>query len=268
MSQQLKLLEDTLQVTLFERKGRTIESTEAAILLARYVDAGFDELAEGVRRVTSRKYQDRITLNVSPYFATRFLLNRLERFRGSVAASDLRITTMVEMPDFKRDDIDVAVQWGYGGWDGLDEELLLRDHKMICCTPDLANNINDPKDLSRQTLLHPVLDNSLWDNIAHYLNVEILSETSLLAFHDAATMRRATLAGMGVGLISRMDAEQDIRAGNLVAPLGEDLLLDLPEHLVPGFFLVLPRAHRRVASVAKFCDWVTQEDWTQHGSGA
>ncbi|MCY4185974.1 MAG: hypothetical protein OXD45_11755 [Rhodobacteraceae bacterium] len=44
--------------------------------MARYVEAGFDELAEGVRYLTTRKFQDRITLNVSPYFATKgFVLN-------------------------------------------------------------------------------------------------------------------------------------------------------------------------------------------------
>ena len=52
VGQQIKLLEDALQVTLFERKGRSIEPTESAVLLAHYVEAGFNEFAEGVRRIT------------------------------------------------------------------------------------------------------------------------------------------------------------------------------------------------------------------------
>ena len=228
VSQQIKLLEDTLQITLFERRGRTIEPTEAAVLLARYVEAGFEELAEGVRRVTTKKYQDRITLNVSPYFATRYLLPRLESFRESVPKSDLRMTTMVETPDFKRDDIDVAVQWGYGDWGDLDAELLIKDHKIICCTPELAAQIHSPQDLARQRLLHPVLQNTLWFDALSFLGVAPPDISSELAFHDAATMRRATLSGMGVGLISRVDATHDIRSGDLIAPLGEDLLLDMP----------------------------------------
>ena len=71
IGQHIKLLEETLQVTLFERRGRSIESTEAATLLARYVEAGFDELSEGVRRVSVRNCRDRINLNVAPWFATR-----------------------------------------------------------------------------------------------------------------------------------------------------------------------------------------------------
>lgn len=261
VSQQIKLLEDTLQVTLFERRGRTIEPTEAAILLGRYVEAGFDELAEGVRRVTQKKYQNRITLNVSPYFATRYLLPRLESFRECVPQSDLRMTTMVETPDFKRDDIDVAVQWGYGDWRDLDSRLLLRDHKVICCAPELAARINTPQDLGQHRLLHPVLQNSLWRDILKFLKVEMSEITSELAFHDAATMRRATMSAMGIGLISRNDATVDIQAGNLVAPLGEDLLLSLPEDNVPGFYLVCPRAHRRVEGIRQFCTWSEAQNW-------
>ncbi len=263
VSQQVKLLEDTLQVTLFERRGRSIEATEAAVLLARYVEAGFEELSEGVRRVTRQKCRDRINLNVSPYFATRYLLSRLSGFRGFQPQSDLRMTTMVETPDFRCDDIDVAVQWGYGDWGDLEVTLLLKDPKVICCTPELATRVNSRQDLARQRLLHPVLTNSLWSDILEFLDIQAPEDASELAFHDAATMRCATLSGMGIGLISRADAEHDILAGDLVAPLGVDALRDMPPETVPGFYLVLPRAHRRVSGIASFCDWVTGQNWEE-----
>ncbi len=263
VSQQVKLLEDTLQITLFERRGRSIESTEAADLLAKYVEAGFQELSEGVRRVTNQKYRDRINLNVSPYFATRYLLPRLSGFRGLQPQSDLRMTTMAETPEFRRDDIDVAVQWGYGDWGDLEATLLLKDHKVICCTPELATRVKSRQDLAGQRLLHPVLTNSLWSDILEFLDVRAPDDASELAFHDAATMRCATHSGMGIGLISRIDAEHDMLAGDLVAPLGVDALRDMPPETVPGFYLVLPRAHRRVSGIAQFCDWVTGQNWDE-----
>ena len=263
VSQQVKLLEDTLQITLFDRRGRSIESTEAAVLLARYVEAGFEKLSEGVRQVTDRRHRDRITMNVSPYFATRYLLSRLSGFHELQPQFDLRITTMVETPDFKRDDTDVAVQWGYGDWGDLEATLLLKDHKVICCTPELAARVDSQQDLASQRLLHPVLKNSLWSDILDFLDVQAPDDASELAFHDAATMRCATLSGMGIGLISRIDAEHDILAGNLVAPFGVDALRDMPPDQVPGFYLVLPRAHRRVSGIERFCDWVTGQNWEE-----
>ena len=261
VSQQIKLLEDILDVTLFERKGRTIESTEAAVVLSRFVNAGFEEFAEGVRRITIQKYKNRINLNVTPYFATRYLLSRLEHFRRSVPNSDLRMTTMVETPDFARDDIDVAVQWGFGEWGRLEATLLIKDYKVICCTEDIAARITQPEDILNETLLQPVLPNALWRDILKFLELPEPTNVDEISFHDAATMRRATLSKMGIGLISKIDAESDVRAGKLVAPLGINVLDDMPDEHIPGFYLVLPKAHRRVSSIAQFCDWISKQDW-------
>ena len=35
----------------------------------------------------------------------------------------------------------------------------------------------------------------------------------------------------------------------------------MPEPQVPGFYLVVPRAHRRVKTIATFCRWIEAEDW-------
>lgn len=75
-------------------------------------------------------------------------------------------------------------------------------------------------------------------------------------------MRRATLAGLGVGLLSTIDAEEDLASGKLVAPFGLDVMAGMNEAQIPGFYLVLPKAHRRVKAIAVFCDWVAQENWT------
>ena len=157
VSQQIKLLEEALGSELFERKGRAIEPNEQAILLAHYIQSAFDEMEEGVRRVTKVGRRNRINLNASPYFATRYLLDRLGRFRETMPDADLRLTTMVELPDFVADDVDVAIQWGYGTWKDYESILLLFDYKEICCTPEIARKISTAADLAHLTLLHPVL---------------------------------------------------------------------------------------------------------------
>lgn len=261
VGQQIKLLEDTLQVTLFERKGRSIEPTEAAILLSHYVKAGFDEFAEGVRRVTKSSYRDRINLNASPYFATHYLLPRLSLFREILPGADLRLTTMVDLPDFGRDDIDMSVQWGYGRWGDYETTLLVPDPKIICCTPSIGEKIKSAQDLTQFTLLDAVKSKRLWPDILRHLQVEKTDGDRSIGFDDAATMRRATLQGIGVGLVSVIDAEEDLRSGSLVAPLGRDALTGMKPEEVPGFYLVVPKGHLRVKAVAALHRWLTQQDW-------
>lgn len=268
VSQQIKLLEDYLDVPLFERKGRVIEPTEQAIVLSHFVQAGFEEFHEGVKRVAKATYRNRININVSPYFATRYLMQRLEGLRERLPGVDLRMTTMVETPDFARDEVDVSIQWGFGSWKDYETALLVRDPKILCCTPEIARGISAPRDLLSQTLLHPVLARDQWARVLRHLDLTPLDKAGVIEFHDAATMRRATLSGLGVGLLSRMDALGDIQAGELVAPLGVDALESLPAEDVPGFFLILPRSHRRVKTIAAFCDWITSEDWEQVAAGS
>jgi LysR family transcriptional regulator, glycine cleavage system transcriptional activator len=261
VSQQVKLLEDSLGVELFERKGRAIEPNENAILLAHFVQAAFEELGEGVRRVAKTTVRNRVNVNASPYFATRYLLDRVASFRAVAPEADLRLTTMVDLPDFVADDVDVAIQWGYGSWKGYEATLLLRDYKVVCCTPDLARQIAGPQDLANLPLLHPVLSPELWRNILRHLGVMARADKNDIRFQDAATMRRGTLAGLGIGLISIIDAVEDLKLGKLVAPFGMEVMQGMAEVEVPGFYLILPKAHRRMKTIAAFCSWLVAQDW-------
>ena len=261
VSQQIKLLEDALHVPLFERKARVVEPTEHAIILSHFVQAGFDEFTEGIRRVTNASHRNRININVSPYFATRYLMERLERFRQRMPGADIRLTTMVNVRDFAADEVDVSIQWGFGNWKGYDVRLLVHDPKIICCSPELARQIDRPADLARMTLLHPVMARDLWRKVLAHLGLPAMDMAGEIEFQDAATMRRGAISGLGVGLVSRLDALADIEAGSLVAPFGLDILDTMDSTDVPGFYLVVPRAHKRGKIIAAFCDWIAEEQW-------
>lgn len=265
VSQQIRQLEETLGVVLFDRRGRAIEPNEQAILLSHFVQAGFDEFEEGVRRVRKSGSRSRINVNASPYFATRYLLDRLGRFRAILPDADLRLTSMVDLPDFVSDEVDVAIQWGFGTWKNVEHHLLLQDIKVICCAPALAASLRIPADLLDQPLMHPMLSSGLWPDVLRHLGVEPGEREGDLRFQDAATMRGAARAGLGVGLISAIDAADDLETGRLAAPFGLDVMRDMPARQIPGFYLVLPRAHRRVKPVAAFCDWILSENWLDQG---
>lgn len=265
VSLQIRQLEESLGFPLFDRRARTVEPNEQAILLAHYVGAGFAEIEEGIRRVTRTRQRSRININASPHFATRHLLDRLAAFREIMPDADLRLTTMVDLPDFVRDEVDVAIQWGFGGWAPCDQVLLLPDPKVICCTPALAARLRAPADLLDCTLLHPMLGEGLWPAILAHLGVAGEARDAI-RLQDAAAMRRATLAGLGVGLISRIDAEEDLKSGALVAPLGTAVMDAMPPDRVPGFYLVLPKSHRRIKQIATFCRWVEGQDWQAEGA--
>ncbi|MEC8082732.1 MAG: LysR family transcriptional regulator, partial [Pseudomonadota bacterium] len=184
VSQQIKLLEDILKITLFERRSRTIVPTKQADELYMFVNAGFEEISEGVRRVSNTDLRERISLNVSPYFASNYLINNLDKLRSVMPDADLRITSMIDLPDFATDNVDVSIQWGFGKWKGLDTSLLVRDPKVICCTPELAKRIQTPNDLKKVTLLYPLLAHSFWLDILNFLGIDVPNFQGDIEFQD------------------------------------------------------------------------------------
>lgn len=259
VGQQVRLLEETLGVVLIERDGRGIRLTEKAITLSHYIAAGFDAFEEGVRRVTAPAERGRINLNVSPYFGTRFLMPRLAAFRAAVPEAEIGLTTMIDLLDLERDQIDLAVQWFHGH--EPPGPLLLRDPKVICCSPDLAARIKAPRDLLDLPLLQPAKAQRLWPDILRHLGVLPPPLDRSLTLDDAATMRRAAQQGLGVGLISGLDAAEDIAAGLLVAPLGQGALKSMPQDQVPGFYLITAKARLRAKPVAALHKWLLEQAW-------
>jgi DNA-binding transcriptional LysR family regulator len=261
VGQQIRQLEDWLQVALFERKGRSLDPTEAGILLSHFVKSGFGEIAEGIRRVTRASDRDRIGLNASPFFAAHYMMPCLPALREVLPTTVIRLTTMVDLPDFSRDEVDLSVQWGYGEWKGLDARLLLADPKVICCTPALAATLRKPADLGAATLIDAFKSNHLWPDIFRHLGIEGPPQERKIGFDDAASMRRATLQGIGIGLLSEIDADVDLRAGHVVAPLGRHALSGMVPNEIPGFYLVAPRAALKVTTIARLHRWLLARDW-------
>lgn len=265
ISQQVKILEDALGIILFDRKGRSIELTDAAIVLANFVENGLREFAEGVRRVTKAGYADSINLNVSPYFATRYLISRLNEFQVKRPHCRISLTTIVQTPQFGRDDVDVAIQWGYGNWRPYDVHHLLTDVKVICCAPRLLEGpmpLEKPADLRHHKLLQPLVPNSLWPDLLQLLGVTDAPMENGITLQDAATMRFATIQGLGVGLLSIQDAINEIRDGTVVAPFGTDVFDQLPEEKKPAFYLIYPRSHNRIPAIAEFIKWIKGICWS------
>lgn len=261
VSQQIKILEHQLDVRLFRRTGRTITPTEEAIVLARYVDNGFHDFLEGVRKISDIRQNNRVNINASPYFAANLLIPRLNAFMAIRPQCDIRLKTNVELPDFARDDIDVAVVWGYGDWADYEVSRICTDYKVLCCAPSLARRLRAPGDLAHVTLLQPIRSKTIWRNVFTALGANWTTPQGMIELYDNESMRRAAVEGLGVGLISEGDARREILMGSLVAPFGEDVCRRMPLEQNPAFYLVTPRSRERLPSVVEFCKWVLATDW-------
>ena len=80
VSQQIRQLEEQLEVKLFERQHRKIVLTEEGKVLHQYARQGFTALQEGVRQISLDANPNSLALSALPSFAQHWLVPRLGDF--------------------------------------------------------------------------------------------------------------------------------------------------------------------------------------------
>lgn len=260
ISQQLKILESSLGKPLFNRNIRSLTPTEPANEFYRFVKAGLDQFAEGVNTAKGEPVRQSLFLHVSPYFAHHYLVKNLGNFTADAPELDFRMSVGVEMVDMDHQGIDAAIHWGYGGETGLTEIPLIEDLKVLVAAPSLlaTRPITTPDDLLHHNLVLPLAKNTLWSDVLDLFGLEPQGTASALRLHTHDAMLQATLAGLGIGFISYLDALKHIKAEELIAPMGVDLLKRLPVEKSPRFFLCLKEGRAQSPVLKRFVEWLQE----------
>jgi len=269
VSQQLKQLEAHLEQQLFQRDVRSLKPTAAAHTFYMHVRDGLDRFADGVQAVQVSPERPRLSLYVSPYFATEFLVPRLGQFTAATPDLDLRMAVGVEPVDLDAQNLDAAIHWHYQAPAGFAEVPLLDDLKVLVATPSLLERqpVDTPRDLLSHNVISSLVANSLWEDTLNLLDVHERSTQSIMRLHTHAAMMEAVLAGLGVGFISYADAVRGVAAGRLVAPFGMDLLKRLAPRQMPRFSLLVRPDQHYSPVLRQFTRWLLEDVCTEAVTG-
>ncbi len=257
LSFQIKSLEDHLGHPLFRRLNRAVELTEAGKALAPGAAEGFASLKAAW--AATRRLQDNNTLTVTagPALTAKWLAPRLYDFARAHPEIDLRFSATLRNMDLERDDVDVAIRFGYGGDDGLYCLPVRKEWLTPVMTPELAAEFTTPESLRDAPLIH---DDSIaflkppadWPTWFRAVGVEF-TPTHGAHFSNADHAIDAAVAGVGVALGRRAMIIKDMMEGRLVAPFKTAI-----ETKGRFRFLCLPGAENR-PQVAAFRDWFVAE---------
>ncbi|WP_109505134.1 transcriptional regulator GcvA [Pseudomonas aeruginosa] len=227
VGQLVRNLEDWLGTPLFHRgtSGRIrLIPTEAAERALPHIQAGFDRLAIGLERLKEGATSGVLTVTVSPAFAAKWLLPRIEGFHTAWPDTDVRLDTNLRPVDFVAQRIDVGVRYGLGSWPGLVAEKLMDEEVYPVCSPNLlvdATRLQAPEGLARETLIHDLSMDShtgfpTWERWLEKASLTNISTTRGMKINNSAAVLQAAIDGQGVALARSVMARDDLAAGRLV----------------------------------------------------
>ncbi|MBH0238781.1 transcriptional regulator GcvA [Methylobrevis albus] len=255
VSQQIRQLEDLLDVRLFRRMPRRMELTREGTALASAVGEAMSLLARACDRIADPKAPTVLCVNAPPAIASRWLVPRLKRFMQLNPQIKITLLASNDPVDFDRQDIDVAIRWGHGNWPNARVEKLGRDRLFAVCSPSLLREdpvIVSPRDLAKHTLLQ-VVNSSLWAAWFAAAGIAGVSFDETLYFNDSGLMLDAAVQGQGVALASQLLVENDLRTGRLVRPFDVDI------ETGEGFHLLTSHDFSEKPAVAEFRRWIRGE---------
>jgi LysR family glycine cleavage system transcriptional activator len=262
VSQQIRILETTLGITLFRRLTRSVELTREGQLLLPVVSAAFERIADTTRQLARRSESGVLTVSVIPSLAARWLVPRLGRFRERHPEIDVRISPSTHLVDFAREDVDLGIRRGLGRYPGLSSSRLMTEEFFPVCAPAIVRGrlaLRSPSGLKDQVLLH---DESFqdWQTWLEYHHVRGVDAKRGPIFDDASMALEAAIEGQGVALTRTALALDALARRRLVKPF------DLPMPARFAYYIVCPTGTETRPKVKAFRDWLMEQ--TDAGASA
>ena len=255
VSYQVRQLEAELGFAVFSRSKRKLELTEQGFELMQASSRLFDDVELKIDDLRQQVHP-RITIGMATYFASRWLSPKLMHFISDHAEIGLRIQPLIDLMDLRRNQLDLAVRWGKGGWHEPDYEIEL----IFACPALLTTSIETGKCIeadgldsvmASQTLLHDRDGSVAWRDwfLAAGMNWEGGSDN--LVIPDPNVRVQAVIDGQGIALFDRLVSDE-VAAGRLYQ-YGR---VSLSAY---GYYLVYSPEPEQGSAIKTFRDWIMRE---------
>jgi len=255
ISHQIKTLEQYLGAQLFKRLPRKILLTEQGESLLAIAGECLDQIAEVSESIRKPQSSRKLTVSITPSFATQWLVPRLGRFWRQHPDIELKLHHSVQLTDFT-DDVDMAVRAAQeANWPGVEAEHLMTLDLIPVCSPVLADGRappSSPTQLADYTLLHES-DYEEWVQWLLNVGVDNIEARRGPLLGDSTATILAAVNGEGISLARTVFVNDHLKSGKLIAPFAmcvRDLF---------NYYVVYPRYALNNPGVAAFRDFLFRE---------
>ena len=216
VSQQIKVLEDYLQVPVLRRSGRKVELTPEGARLLPGIRAGLDSLVVALRELRMMRASGTINVSTLSSLMQKWMTPRLHRLHTKFPDLQVDWHTSREAVDFTRSDFHAAVRLGEAQAPGLDYEKLMDEWLVVIASPDLYKRHGSIDD--RETLKGiPMLQakDEPWSRFEKSAAPTPWPAGPTI-IDDSVSVLSAVIEGLGYAPARWSIAAHDLQAGRLV----------------------------------------------------
>lgn len=253
VSQQIKTLEDYLQVPLLRRSGRKVELTPEGATLLPGVRQGLDTLAAALQTLRLARSGGSLSVSTLSSMLQKWITPRLQRLHTQHPQLQVDWHTSRETVDFSRSDFHAAIRFGPGRYPGLFSEKVIDEWLVVVASPEvLARHgpLDGRSDLEGLPLLHAKDEPwSRWLPDAQATPWPPGPAT----IDDSVSVLIAATEGLGFAVVRWSLAALDIERGRLALA---------SRHIVPSrwaYWFVCPEPYAELPKVRALRDWLRAE---------
>lgn len=254
VSHQVRNLEASLEVQLFERVNGALTLTEAGLSLFKELSIAFKHIDQGLANLRASQQQRVVGVSLNPHFALRWLAPRLGSFWKLRPGFDLRFIHDYEPADFSDPEIHVSVEWRHETELTPDASLLIAGELTPACNPAIlqgAKTVGSPKDLERHSLLHG-RGQKAWREWLNLAGVPELCPAFNEVYEDTNVRLQAAMEGEGMTLVFPALVADEIQSGRLVCPFDVTLTSY-------SYYVVAPSSRIENKNVRRFRQWLLSQ---------
>jgi LysR family transcriptional regulator, glycine cleavage system transcriptional activator len=254
ISRQIRLLEDLLQVSLFDRSHHRVVPTDAGRHYAKHVSAILSRLMIASNStVAFGEPSSKLRLGIIPTLGSRWIVPKLSDFLLEHPGLELQIKAVKPEMTLDDEELDAALIVGRGAWINTISHRLASEDLMPVATPRWVHRyeVQSPQDLIGPPLLTHTARPDLW---ARWFAENGVDATALvpskLSLEQISMMLEAVLSDLGAALLPRLLIGPELERRELVALPGEALQVN------EGFFFVYANHRESHPPLAHFRDWL------------
>ena len=259
ISQQIRSLEESLQVKLFTRSHRAVQLTNEGREYQHTVAAILKQLAGATMDIQNVEFAQQLVIGCDQSFATQWLSPRLSQLRQLMPAVTLRIIASDDYNESLGSEVQVAVLHGDGLWPGFQTLQLCDEEVFPVCSPEFDHELAQ-QDWVSWLLQAPLIDlaDSHWNWMNWRLwlggnNIDQPLGNRNLQLNSYPLVIDAACAGHGVALGWRYLVDDLIANNQLVRPIEQSLKTDL------GYYCICRDNLENEANVVRFRNWLKQQ---------